>query len=48
MIKINPEKYIEILQVDPDVSMLLSGWEWEKKLFLGLIPYITYTKKLTR
>lgn len=45
MIRINPEKYVEIFQVDPDINMILSGWEWERKSFLG-IPYIVYTKNL--
>lgn len=45
MIKVSPEKYIEILQLDPDINMVLSGWEWERRTFL-FIPYILYTKNL--
>lgn len=47
MIRVNSEKYIEVFQVDPDISMLLSGWDWEKKT-LFFIPYILYTKNLLK
>lgn len=46
IIKITPEKYIQLFVFHPDSRMYLSGWDYRFKYFLGIIPYIEYTKKL--
>lgn len=45
MFKLTHEKYFEF-GFTPDVSMILSGWEPECKLFLGIIPIIIYFKPM--
>lgn len=48
MIKLSPTKYIQLFAYYPDSRMYYSGWECISKYFLGIIPYMEYTKKLTR
>lgn len=47
MIRLNPEKYIEIFKDWPSQEMILSGWEYEIKYYL-YIPVVIYTKKLIK
>lgn len=47
MIKISSNEYIELLAWEPDINMILSGWEWERRQFL-FIPYIIYRKALIK
>lgn len=47
MIKVNPEKYIQLFAFNPSLDMVLSGWLVEYRSFLG-IPYIIYTKPMSR
>jgi len=48
LIKITSEKYIQIFVSDPNWNLISCGWDYEHKMFLWCIPYIVYTKKLTR
>jgi len=48
MFKINSETYVQILTDLPNTDMILSGWHWEAKWFLGILPYIVYTKPLIK
>ncbi len=43
MIKINHLKYVELFTTFPSWDMLSCGWEYKKRVFLG-IPYVIYTK----
>lgn len=44
MLKLKQNRFVEILHFDPDVNMVLSGWDWERISFL-FIPCILYFKK---
>lgn len=49
MIRLTPEKYIQIGTDTPDHRMVFSGWDFEVKYyFFYLIPVIIYTKKLLK
>jgi len=46
MIKINTNKYIELLTDTPNMEMILSNWEYEiKYYFFNLFPIVIYTKE---
>lgn len=48
MIKINSEKYVSLLTVEPNLDMYLSNWNHELHWFLWIFPYIIYTKPLIK
>lgn len=46
MIKINSELYVQLFTFEAHPQMVFSGWVAEFKWFLGVVPYIKYSKKL--
>lgn len=48
MIKVNSQKYISLLTIEPNLDMYLSGWDHELQWFLWFFPYIIYTKEINK
>jgi hypothetical protein len=46
LIKLTPEKLLQLGTDIPETNLILWGWEYEIHYFLWTIPYIIYSKAL--
>lgn len=48
LIRLNPEKYLQLGTDIPEHEMVWSGWKYDVHWFLWSYPYIIYSKDLFR